>query len=252
MIKKSLTLVRREAATNENGGIVSFVASTATEDRYGDVIEQGERAWSLSSYVRNPIVLLNHNPLSLPIGRGVVEATDNALIIDVEFDLDDPTGKEVARKADAGFLHSVSVGFRAIESTPRSKLPVEHKHAGSDGVYFSKCELLEVSIVTIPANPEANISSRSNDDLDTRIRSMIRGEIEAIPSLMLRHILDITETEDSISITFSKPVEELPEDEEIEEEIISDYDEEAETETMEKSTEENDSNLAALAAFLSR
>lgn len=251
MLKKSLTLVRREAATNKNGGIVSFVASTATEDRYGDVIDQ--RGWNLKSYEKNPVVLLNHNPLSLPIGRGEVEVRGDKLMIDVEFDIDDNTGAEVARKAAAGFLHSVSVGFRAIESTPRSKLPVEHKHAGNDGVYFSKCELLEVSIVTIPANPEANIASRSNDDLDTRIRSMIRGEIEAIPSLMLRHILDITETEDSISITFSKPVEELPEDEEIEEEIIADYDEEAETETMEKkSTEENDSNLAALAAFLSR
>jgi len=243
MIKKALSIVRKEASTNESGGFVSFVASTNTEDRYGDVIDQA--GWNLASYEKNPVVLLNHNPMALPIGRGLVEVKDGSLMIDVEFDLGDPTGAEVARKADAGFLHSVSVGFRAIESTPRSKLPTEHKHSGSDGVFFSRSELLEVSIVTIPANPDASISARSHDDLDDRIRSIVRGEVGAIPSLQLRHILDVSETDDSITITFSKPIEETPADEEIEEEI------EEETETMDE-TEDKDFNLAALAAFLSQ
>jgi len=245
MIKKALSIERKEAAGNNSGSVVSFVASTDNEDRYGDIINQ--EGWNLESYKSNPVVLLNHNPMSLPIGRGLVEVRDGALEIDVEFDTgDDGIGREIARKVDAGFLHSVSVGFRAVEFTPRSKLPSDHRyHSENKGTYFSSSELLEVSIVTIPANPDASISARSNDDLDARIRSIVRGEIGAIPSLKLRHILDLTENEESITITFAKPVEEYPEDEEIEDEI------EEETETIDE-TEEKDFHLAALAAFLSQ
>jgi len=250
MIKKSLQIVKKESAVNENGGIVSFVASTDTEDRYGDVIDQN--GWELDSYRSNPVILLNHNPLDLPIGRGEVEIRDGKLMIDIEFDMGDPLAAEVARKAEAGFLHSVSVGFRSLESTKRSALPTEHKAAGGDGVWFAKSELLEVSIVTIPANPQAS-AVRSHDDFDAKIRNMIRGEIAAIPSLQLRHILDVTETDETITITFSKPPEEVEEVEEVEEEPqeMAAHDDD-DTETMEDDTEDKDFNLAALAAFLSQ
>ena len=51
--------------------VVSFIASTANPDRYGDVINQ--RGWDLGKYRKNPVILLNHNANSLPIGRGEVD-----------------------------------------------------------------------------------------------------------------------------------------------------------------------------------
>ena len=146
MLKKALHIVKKEAASNERGGMVSFVASSDAPDRYSDVIDQ--RGWQLDNYNKNnPIILLNHNPNSLPIGRGFVEVRNGNLEIDIEFDVaDDGIAKEISRKVDAGFLHSVSVGFRALESTQRSKLDTENKYSGTEGLYFTKCELLEVSI----------------------------------------------------------------------------------------------------------
>ena len=86
--------ILREGASK--GDLVSFVASTANADRYGDVINQG--GWDLSKYKQNPVILLNHNANSLPIGKGVVDVVDGQLMVDVEFDMDDPQAKEVARK----------------------------------------------------------------------------------------------------------------------------------------------------------
>ena len=65
--------------------VVSFVASTANPDRYGDVINQ--RGWSLAKYRKNPVILLNHNANQLPIGRGEVDVIDGQLMVDIEFDM---------------------------------------------------------------------------------------------------------------------------------------------------------------------
>ena len=132
---------------------LSFIASTAGADRYGDIIEQS--GWQLDSYRKNPVILFNHNPQEMSIGKGAVEVVDNALMIDIEFDMDDERAAKIARKAQKGYLNAVSVGFNPIESTPRADLPDGHFAKGVSGNYFSKAELLEVSIVTIPANSEA-------------------------------------------------------------------------------------------------
>ena len=122
--------------------VVSFVASTANPDRYGDVINQA--GWSLAKYRKNPVILLNHNANQLPIGRGEVDVIDGQLMVDIEFDMDDPIAAEVARKTKEGFMGAVSVGFNAIESTPRSMLSKDNPHYGKRGEYFERAELLKI------------------------------------------------------------------------------------------------------------
>ena len=104
-IKNLQCEILRDAS--KDSPVVSFIASTANADRYGDVINQG--GWDLSKYKQNPVILLNHNANSLPIGKGEVEVVDGKLMVDVKFDMDDPQAAEVARKTKAGFLNAVSV-----------------------------------------------------------------------------------------------------------------------------------------------
>ena len=85
-IKNLQCEILRDAA--KDGPVVSFIASTANADRYGDVINQ--RGWDLSKYRQNPVILLNHNANALPIGKGEVDVVDGKLMVDVEFDMDDP------------------------------------------------------------------------------------------------------------------------------------------------------------------
>ena len=218
---------------------VSFVASSATPDRYGDIIDQ--KGWILKNYKKNPVVLLNHDSNQLPIGKGNVYIRNDQLTIDVEFDSEDPRAKEVERKAKKGFMSAVSVGFRPLESKSRSELPTDHKYYGQRGMYYSKAELLEVSIVTIPANGEATM-------LEQKFYNAMREEIlrevkEVIQDSLIvnKHILNVKEEDDRYIVEFAKPEMKMEEDamKEEEEERAMDKEEEEDKE-MDKEEEEKE------------
>ncbi len=174
MINRSLQI----QAIQKNDGTVRFVASTGSTDRYGDIIDQD--GWQLDAYRRNPVVLLNHQTNQLPIGKGLVEVVDGNLMIDVEFDETDELAQKVSHKARNGFMHAVSVGFNPVEAISRSELPEEHRaYSKHGGNLFTKAELLEVSIVTIPANSEATTMSQKKLGIRAMIREIIAQEIRA-------------------------------------------------------------------------
>jgi len=216
------------------GDLVSFVASTANADRYGDVINQG--GWDLSKFRQNPVILLNHNANSLPIGKGVVDVVDGQLMVDVEFDMDDPQAKEVARKTKAGFLNAVSVGFNPIDSTPRSTLEKSHPAHGQSGQYFDKAELLEISIVTIPANGDAVAAKGYN----------MQNRTFKISNL--KHILDVEMTDETVIVTYarhemSEDMQESkldPDDDTFEEDMIDPDDEDMDSDDEEKDHYDDD------------
>lgn len=126
--------------------VFTFRASTAALDRQGETIDQN--GWMLDSYRRNPVILDSHRYGSIDdvIGRAVrVEPTENGLEVDVEF-AETERGQMARRMVDQGFLKTVSVGFRSLERRPAANgQPMQH----------TKSELLEVSMVAIPANREA-------------------------------------------------------------------------------------------------
>jgi HK97 family phage prohead protease len=210
---------------------VRFVASTSGTDRYGDVINQA--GWELAAYNRNPVVLLNHNANQLPIGKGKVEVVDGNLMIDIEFDKDDELAAKVESKARNGFMNAVSVGFNPVEKIARSELPEEHKaYTNGAGTYFQKAELLEVSVVTIPANSEATaMPTKQLGGLRSMVREIIAQEV--------RHILEVEELEDTFKVTFAKEVQEQADEPQDEVEELESYleDEDEEKEPKDKSAE---------------
>ena len=217
---------RTEPATSKQD-TVSFVASTSSPDRYGDIIDQ--KGWILENYKKNPVVLLNHDSNQLPIGKGDVHVRDGQLVIDVQFDQEDERAREVERKAKKGFMNAVSVGFRPLESKSRSELPEENKYYGKRGMYYSKSELLEVSIVTIPANGEATMLEQKfynaiKEELVEEVKSIIKENM-----FVGKHILSVSEEDDRYIVEFAKmPSEESAlEEEEIEEDGMHEEEEKA-------------------------
>ena len=237
MLRKNLVVKR--AAGRPKKIKISFIASTDSVDRYGDVINQ--EGWNIEAYERNPVVLLNHNANSLPIGKGAVSVKDGQLVIDVEFDKDDELAQRVERKARSGFLNAVSVGFNPMEAIERSKLPKDHPaYTERGGNYFNKSELLEVSIVTIPANSEATTLSAKN------IAQIDRLTIRDLIAQELKHILEVEQMEDGkYRIVFAGEEQEEEMEEEIQEEgygIEEEEEEEADKEEAElEEQEEEDS-----------
>ncbi len=127
-----------------------FTASTSDVDRVGEVIDV--KGWDLKNFKKNPVILYGHDYHGLPIGRAskVWTSKDGFLKNVVEFP---PTGTYefadiVERLVNTGFLKTQSVGF----------IPTEWVDGDGDKSArrtYTKQELLEISIVPVPSNPNA-------------------------------------------------------------------------------------------------
>lgn len=153
--------VRAKPEKVGSGRRVRHVASDESSDRMGDVIQV--RGWDLGPFKKNPQLLFNHNsdaPLGLvPDMTKGVHRGEPALLSESELYTDDKLTEErqvIARLVEDGDLPAVSVGFlprkvsRPDDSEERTKLGL-----GEWGVLYEKTELLELSVVTVPANSNA-------------------------------------------------------------------------------------------------
>ena len=128
---------------------VDVIASTAAIDGYGEIVAQD---WDLKRYLGNPVVLFGHNSYDLPIGHASnVRLQDGKLLATLNFvdEKASPMAERVWQGIKQGSLRAVSVGFRT-KNKPTS-LEVD----GKQTLVLSGNELIEISVVPIPANPEA-------------------------------------------------------------------------------------------------
>jgi hypothetical protein len=138
-----------------------FIASTGDADRNGNILDLA--GWELANYRANPVVLFNHNWDMPPVGRTTRLYTEaNRLLAQVEFA---PTllGQELALLNADGYLRAISVGALPLQWDIRS----HPEHGFPIGIHSHRQELLELSIVAIPANPatvRASMAQRCNDD----------------------------------------------------------------------------------------
>lgn len=164
-----------------------FVASTDIVDRCDDIVDQA--SWRLDNYNANPVVLVDHEyEAGCVVGRGAVTVVDGVgLVLDVIKWSRKPEAVNVMNDVEDGILNAVSVGFSPGRVVMRRDLPDgdPRKSDGYGCVYFD-CELLEVSIVAVPANPQAlavrSAKSAELDALATRLADMVLDKIAADPS----------------------------------------------------------------------
>lgn len=148
-----------EAAQSALGSTLDFIASTATLDRYHEIIEPA--GWRLESYRRNPVFQNAHNygDILFTLGKALttdVRAVDGrqALCQRVQFATDvNPVARIAYGLYRGGFLNAVSVGFIPLRWEDGSKSSATGEAAPRRR--YLEQELLEVSAVAIPANPDA-------------------------------------------------------------------------------------------------
>lgn len=131
--------------------VIEFIGSDSSVDRYNEVIDQN--GWQLENFRANPVIPDCHNYDSVAriLGRALsIEVRDGKLVNQVEFCLDNPMGAMAYKMAKGGFIKSQSVGFIPLEWQ-------NGKNADQPDRTFTKCELLEVSLVVVPANPGATV-----------------------------------------------------------------------------------------------
>lgn len=143
------------ATVGKEDRVRSFILSDESVDRYNTVIKAA--GWQLANFNRNPVVLFGHEGRAFPIGKGRAWVAGSQLRLDVDFlpEALNPVAEQALRIVDAGLM-GVSVGFNPISYEWN-----EGRETGTDADWwnppldFTAAELLEASVVTIPANPQA-------------------------------------------------------------------------------------------------
>lgn len=150
-ITRAIATVHTRAADEPEN--FTFVASTDAVDHYGDIIEQG--GWDLSVFKSNPVILWMHSHWE-PIGKAVdFGVRDGRLVSTVSFGRN-ATAQRVKTDIEDGLIHAASVGFYPIELEELK----DAKGKWTGGFKFTKSLLLEISVVSVPANPEALMAGK--------------------------------------------------------------------------------------------
>ena len=160
-VKKQFT-VETKAVGNRS---FLVTASTETPDRTGDIIKAD--GWDFANYMKNPVILWAHKYDQPPVAKATrVFVANNKLQMEIEFPSagTDAFADMVFNFLSDGFLNAFSVGFMPLEYAP-------NKNGGND---YIKQELLEVSVVPVPANPEALRNSISR--VAYAYKSLIEGK----------------------------------------------------------------------------
>lgn len=153
--RQSAIEIRRK---KEDDRTITFVASDSSVDSAGTVLNQEN--WDLRRFNANGIIGYQHkvyggwddtdNPDNV-IGKGYAYVEDGKLMVDITFEPKDinELAEKIYQKILFGSLRAVSVGFLPIGKGRFGE------GADSETYYFAGQELLEVSVVNIPANPNA-------------------------------------------------------------------------------------------------
>jgi Escherichia/Staphylococcus phage prohead protease len=150
-----------QISTTNEARTIRFVASDETVDRYGDIIRAS--GWQLTNYTKNGPLLFAHDSRSPPIGTAKAWVEGTRLLADATF-LEEGVSEfadEIWRITDAGALKAVSVGFLPFEWNLIRGEPDDSGYAPVTGYEFTSQELLELSVVPVPANPQALALARS-------------------------------------------------------------------------------------------
>lgn len=132
-------------------GIYETMISTESVDRSGDIMRAA--GGDFANYMKNPVVLLGHNYSDLPVAKtleiniipGVGVRTRFQFPEFGLYDKADTTHK----LWDAGYLNAASIGFN-----PKKSVNLDPEKPWGPQEYI-EWELLEWSIVVVPANQDA-------------------------------------------------------------------------------------------------
>jgi len=158
LLKKTTSMKKiylQGSVTKGADGYYEIIASTASVDRQGDSIDQS--GWDLTNFNQNPVLLWAHDYSELPIGRVTeIGVVDGALKAKFEFAPAEgnPKAAQIQKLYEGGFVNASSVGL----------IPKER-----NGHIITRAELLELSLVPVPANQEALRMAVSNKSIDVSL-----------------------------------------------------------------------------------
>lgn len=148
MMNRAYSLLEIKSVKDDRDMIIVGTATTPTPDRVGDIVEP------LGVKFTNPMPLLHHHDSTLPVGEvRFKKPTKDGIDFEARLpriEEDGPLKDRVdtaRQELKYGLVKGVSIGFREIEYARLEK----------GGLRFIESEVLEVSIVSVPANADCTI-----------------------------------------------------------------------------------------------
>lgn len=158
-----------EKAAKLQEGEVEFVVSTNALDAHGERIDVD--GIDIKDYKKNPVVLWGHDGFNLPIAKATkVWKEGGKLMARAKFYLKDDFARKVYEYIVDGYLNAVSIGGMV-------------KDWGEDGITIKGLLMKEFSVVSIPANQEALVASKSLDGNQ-------KAELRALGNAYARKLLE--------------------------------------------------------------
>lgn len=148
-------------AVDDDEGTFTATITTGAVDRDHEIIIA--KGVSFENFLKVPVVMFGHDHHGLPIGKAlwVKSARGGKIIAKVKVA---PTefAQEVFELIKGGFLSAVSIGFRPIgdkNGPPTEKEIAKNPDMAGARWVYRESDLLEFSVVNVPANPEALITA---------------------------------------------------------------------------------------------
>lgn len=151
---------------DEQNRIIEMVGATEDFDRAGDrMLMSGV---IIDNYLKNPIILPNHDRGSQSIGKAIdVKVVGSKLVFKIQF-ADTELGREWFYLYANKYMNASSIGFIGLEYTPNNQ----------GGYDYTKWELLELSLVTVPCNPNAIQRALTEGHISKALFNLIKNESE--------------------------------------------------------------------------
>ena len=169
---------------NEESRTITFVASDGSRDFAHTVLNQ--QGWKLERFNKNPIIGYNHNiygawdtkDVDFVIGKGRAYVEDDRLMVDITFEPKEinELAEKVYQKVLFGSINAVSVGFTPVGKGAWGKGD-EAPGEPNETYYYAGQELLEISVVNIPAN--GNALKKGEDPNEEELNELRKEAVEA-------------------------------------------------------------------------
>ena len=144
-------MVVTEARQTEDGSGHRMVIAANELSRNGDDLNL--RGISFKDYRKNPVVLWAHNTYSgIPIAKTLKIGHDDQgrIVADFEFNSDNEFASRVENAWNGGFIRAASIHY-----IPTKVVEVRNEAGSVERLRVEESELLEWSLVPVPADPDS-------------------------------------------------------------------------------------------------
>ena len=161
-VKSELKAYQDESESKEYGMFEGYGSVFGNKDLGNDVIEKGAFTKSIRRRTNKGVKLLYQHKSDMPIGVfDEIKEDDHGLVVKGRLALKTQAGAEAYELLKMGALDGLSIGFKINPSE------VSYDRRSNKRI-IKEVDLMEVSLVTFPMNPQATVRSVKGQEISIR------------------------------------------------------------------------------------